>query len=99
MKTKRLRIGLFLTVSTALLLLSGCTHSDAAAEAPPPATVVGDVDVSLFSVDHPEQFPLAAAVVYAAAPKLVVTGTVNPESVGAWTGRGPAGRFSPHAAG
>ena len=50
-----------------------------AAEAPPPATVVADVDVSLFSVDHPEQFPLTAAVAYSAAPKLVVTGTVNPD--------------------
>jgi cobalt-zinc-cadmium efflux system membrane fusion protein len=79
MKPKCLRIGLFLIVSAELLLLSGCTHSDAAAEAPPPATVVGDVDVSLFSVDHPEQFPLATAAAYRASPKLVVTGTVNPD--------------------
>ena len=79
MKSKCLTIGLLLTASATLLLLSGCTHSDAAAEAPPPATVVGDVDVSLFSVDHPEQFPLAAAAAYSAAPKLVVTGTVNPD--------------------
>jgi cobalt-zinc-cadmium efflux system membrane fusion protein len=72
-------MGLFLAVSAALLFLSGCTRSDAAAEAPPPATVLGDVDVSLFSVDHPEQFPFATAAAYSAAPKLVVTGTVNPD--------------------
>jgi cobalt-zinc-cadmium efflux system membrane fusion protein len=79
MKIRCWRTGLFLTVSAALLFLSGCTHSDAAAEAPPPATVVGDVDVSLFSVDRPEQFPIATAAAYSAAPKLVVTGTVNPD--------------------
>jgi cobalt-zinc-cadmium efflux system membrane fusion protein len=45
----------------------------------PPAKVVPDVDVNLFSVEHPEQFPLTAALAYATAPKLVVTGTVNPD--------------------
>ena len=30
-----------------------------AAEAPPPANVVPAVDLSLFTVEHPEQFPLA----------------------------------------
>jgi cobalt-zinc-cadmium efflux system membrane fusion protein len=81
MKSKGLKIGLLLIFIPALLLLGGCSsaHGDPRAEAPPPATVVGDTDVSLFSVDHPEQFPLAAAVEYAAAPKLVVTGTVNPD--------------------
>lgn len=81
MKNKRLAIGLVLISLPALLLLDGCNsaHGDAAAEAPPPATVVSDVDVSLFSVDHPEQFPLTAALAYATAPKLIVTGTVNPD--------------------
>jgi cobalt-zinc-cadmium efflux system membrane fusion protein len=79
MKNKGLEIGLALIA--ALLLLSGCSsaHGNPAAEAPPPSTVVADTDVSLFSVDHPEQFPLAAAVAYTASPKLVVTGTVNPD--------------------
>ena len=64
----------------ALLALVGCNaHADPAAEAPPPSTVVADTDVSLFSVDHPEQFSLTAAVAYTASPKLVVTGTVNPD--------------------
>ena len=62
------------------LTFAGCNgHVDAAAEAPPPANVVPDVDVNLFSVDHPEQFPLTAAIAYATAPKLVVTGTVTPD--------------------
>ena len=64
----------------ALLATVGCNaHADPAAEAPPVSTVVTDTDVSLFSVDHPAQFPLAAAVAYATAPKLVVTGTVAPD--------------------
>ena len=64
----------------ALLALVGCNaHADPAAETPPPSTVVADTDVSLFSVDHPEQFSLTAAVAYTASPKLVVTGTVNPD--------------------
>jgi cobalt-zinc-cadmium efflux system membrane fusion protein len=70
----------FALVSPTLLALAGCTaHGDPAAEAPPSATVVSDTDASLFAVDHPELFPLAAAAAYTAAPKLVVTGTVNPD--------------------
>jgi membrane fusion protein, heavy metal efflux system len=71
----------FLFFTPVLLFLGGCTsaHGNPAAEAPPPATVVADTDASLFAVDHPEQFPLTAAVAYSAAPKLVVTGTVNPD--------------------
>ena len=81
MKTQRPKIGFLLIFTPALLLLSGCNsaHGDPRAEAPPPATVVADTDVSLFAVDHPEQFPLTAAVAYSAAPKLVVTGAVNPD--------------------
>jgi cobalt-zinc-cadmium efflux system membrane fusion protein len=81
MKSQGPKIGFLLILIPALLLLGGCNsaHGDPRAEAPPPATVVADTDVSLFSVDHPEQFPLTAAVAYSAAPKLVVTGTVNPD--------------------
>ena len=80
MKAQGLKIG-FLLFIPALLFLGGCNsaHGDPRAEAPPPATVVADTDVSLFAVDHPEQFPLTAAVAYSAVPKLVVTGTVNPD--------------------
>ena len=34
---------------------------------------------AVFSVEHPEQFPVATATAQAAAPELVVTGTVNPD--------------------
>ncbi len=61
--------------------LGGCSraHGDPAAEAPPPADVVSGGDVSLLTVDHPEQYPVAAAVERASASELVVTGTVSPD--------------------
>jgi len=81
MKSNGLKIGSLFIFIPALFLLGSCNsaHGDPQAEAPPPATVVADTDVSLFSVDHPERFPLTAAVAYSAAPKLVVTGAVNPD--------------------
>jgi len=64
----------------ALLALAGCTaHADPAAEAPPPANIVPGADPALFTVDHPEQFPLAAAVERPTKSELVVTGTVTPD--------------------
>jgi len=45
----------------------------------PPVRVVPDVDVNLLTVEHPEQFALAAATSVATASKLVVTGTVSPD--------------------
>ena len=62
-----------------LLAAAGCgkAHAfDAGAGAPPPAEVVPDVDVSLFRVEHPEQFPLSKATAREAAPELVATGVV-----------------------
>ncbi|MFZ3213096.1 MAG: efflux RND transporter periplasmic adaptor subunit [Terriglobales bacterium] len=50
-----------------------------AAEAPPPANIVPAVDPTLFTVDHPEQFPLAAATERPSTSELVVTGTVTPD--------------------
>jgi cobalt-zinc-cadmium efflux system membrane fusion protein len=81
MKSKGLRISLLLVSIASLLTLAGCNraHGDTAAEAPPPANVVPGADVSLLTVDNPEQYPLVAAVAHAAAPELVVTGTVNPD--------------------
>jgi membrane fusion protein, heavy metal efflux system len=62
------------------LLLAGCRKKDeAAAQAPPPATVVPGVDVSHFAVEHPEVYPFVTATDYQAASKLVVTGSVNPD--------------------
>ena len=63
-----------------LLALTGCTaHADPAAEAPPAANIVPGADPSLFTVDHPEQFPLATAVERPTTSELVVTGTVTPD--------------------
>lgn len=50
-----------------------------AGSSPPAANVVPAPDSALFSVDHPEQFPLAAAAQHAADSELVVTGTVTPD--------------------
>jgi len=73
-------LGTFLCLPALLVGLTGCTgHGDEAAEAPPPPNVVLAPDPTLFTVDHPEQFPLAAAVERAATSELVVTGTVTPD--------------------
>ena len=64
----------------AALSMAGCGSKDnAAAEAPPPATVVPGLDVTHFAVDHPERYPVATAVQYEAPSKLVVTGAVYPD--------------------
>jgi cobalt-zinc-cadmium efflux system membrane fusion protein len=61
--------------------LAGCNSgkADPKAEAPPPAKVESDLDANNFKVDHPEQFPLVAAVEYKSAPSLDVTGVVQPD--------------------
>ena len=46
---------------------------------PPAAKVVPMVDLTLFTVDHPEQFPLSTAIEHATTSELVVTGTVTPD--------------------
>ncbi len=64
----------------ALLAMVGCNaHADPAAEAPPPANIVPGADPSLFTVEHPEQFPVTAAVERPTTSELVVTGTVTPD--------------------
>jgi cobalt-zinc-cadmium efflux system membrane fusion protein len=62
-------------------VLAGCNEgkTDAKAAAPPAATVEADLDANNFKVDHPEQFPLATATEYKAAPALNVTGVVQPD--------------------
>jgi cobalt-zinc-cadmium efflux system membrane fusion protein len=80
MKNRSLGIGLLLASMSLPLMLGGCNgRVDAAAEAPPPANVVPDVDLNLFTVDHPEQFPLAAATAHPTSSELVVTGAVTPD--------------------
>jgi len=63
------------------LLLAGCgsAPNDQNAGAPPPLKVERAEDANVFQVDHPEQFPLTAAVEHNAPSQLKVTGTVNPD--------------------
>jgi len=70
-----------LLVCLVVLVLSGCKGKqvDAAAEAPPPAQVEREQDGGAFQVDHPEQFTLATAGEFKAAPELNVTGSVSPD--------------------
>jgi cobalt-zinc-cadmium efflux system membrane fusion protein len=77
----KLKACLLLVCISILLLLDGCgqAQADTKAEAPPPSKVVQAFDVSVFSVERPEQFPLAEATAESTAPELVVTGTVNPD--------------------
>ena len=81
MKNKVLEVGLLLVSISSLLTLGGCSrvNADAVAGTPPPAHIIPDVDISLFTVEHPEQFPLAMATDRAATSELIVTGTVAPD--------------------
>src|ERR1700681_3377031 len=66
---------------TAGWVLAGCSEGkgDPKAEAPPPARVEHEEDVSVVRVDHPEQFPLATAAAHTSASQLSATGTVSPD--------------------
>src|SRR6202030_3354637 len=76
-----LKTALLLVSIASMLFLGGCksVHADGSAEAPPPAKVVPDVDLALFNVDHPEQFPFTTATEHPTTSELVVTGTVTPD--------------------
>ena len=62
-----------------IIIAMGCTKADRdpAAGAPPPMQVVPDVDVGLFAVDRPDQYPLVEAIARVSAPELVATGVVS----------------------
>src|ERR1039458_9109340 len=80
MKSRNLKIGLLLISLLLPLMLSGCNERvDAAGEAPPPANVVPAADPTLFTVDHPDQFPLVAAAARPTTSELVVTASVTPD--------------------
>lgn len=81
MKSQAMKLALPLMALVASLVINGCKSdkADAAAEAPPPAKVVGDVDVADWTVADPSKYPLVTATEYDAFPKLQVTGTVNPD--------------------
>jgi cobalt-zinc-cadmium efflux system membrane fusion protein len=72
---------LFASIPLGLVMTScGNVHADdAKAGAPPDAKVVPFPDAALFTVDRPEQFPLATATKHPTTSELVVTGTVNPD--------------------
>src|SRR5208282_5851853 len=63
------------------LVTTGCgdAQKDANAGAPPPLKVEQASDPNVFQVDHPDQFPLVAAVEHFATPQLKVTGVVAPD--------------------
>ena len=84
MNSKSFTAGVLLVAIAFVLGLEGCrsVHAQAdvnASEMPPEAKVVPAPDASLFTVDHPEQFPLASATEHATTSELVVTGTVTPD--------------------
>lgn len=80
MRRHAVREGLLAALLAGVCLLCGCakqgTNTDAAT---PQLPVETTGDMSLVSVDKPDQFPLVAADRYDAAPQLAVTGTVNPD--------------------
>ena len=64
------------------LFLGGCgSKVDASAKDTtlPPATVEHEENTGLVTVDHPDRFPVVTAGEYMEAPKLNVTGSVNPD--------------------
>jgi cobalt-zinc-cadmium efflux system membrane fusion protein len=64
----------------AVLWLGGCGRSqnDPKAGAPPPLRVER-VDPNTFQVDHPDQFPLVAAIERESTSELKATATINPD--------------------
>jgi cobalt-zinc-cadmium efflux system membrane fusion protein len=70
---------LFLPLVFAVTGCSGAHAQDPSAGLPPAAKVVPFGDAALFTVDHAEQFPLAAATEHPTTSELVVTGTVTPD--------------------
>ena len=81
MKLRIIEVSLLVASVAVPLLLEGCgtVKGDTPDGAPPTAKVVPFPDAALFSVDHPDQFPLAVAAERAATTELTVTGTVAPD--------------------
>jgi cobalt-zinc-cadmium efflux system membrane fusion protein len=74
------QISLLVIFAASMLTLAGCGRMQTQGDgAPPAAQVVPAVDLGLFSVEHPEQFPLATATARAGTSELVVTGSVTPD--------------------
>src|SRR5271165_306887 len=75
------RKALLLLVIVQAVAVTGCKErvADAAAEAPPSAKVVNDVDVANWSVDDPSKYPLVMAEEHSDYARLMVTGTISPD--------------------
>ncbi|MGD0908936.1 MAG: efflux RND transporter periplasmic adaptor subunit [Candidatus Acidiferrales bacterium] len=82
LKRKDLGFGILAISIASLLVLGGCGKGQGdveAQEAPPPQRIVPGVDVTLFSVNHPEQYPIVTATQYQAPSELNATGVVLPD--------------------
>lgn len=80
MKSRVLEIKFILVTLAVIPGLGGCGKStDVAAEAPPKPNIVTTASADAFTVDHPEQFPVAVAVERPTKSELVVTGAVTPD--------------------
>ena len=81
-KRKDLKFGLLAISIASLLGLGGCGKGEgdvSAQEAPPPQQIIPGVDVTLFAVEHPEQYPIVTATRYDAPSELVANGVVLPD--------------------
>src|SRR5580704_1427618 len=81
-KRQNLKFGLVAISFASLLAVVGCGKGGgdvSAQEAPPPQQVIPGVDVTLFAVEHPEQYPIVTAAQYQAPSELVTTGVVLPD--------------------
>jgi cobalt-zinc-cadmium efflux system membrane fusion protein len=81
-KQKKIEFGILSALFATLLALSGCGKGQGdvlAQEAPPPQQIIPGVDVTLFAVDHPEQYPIVTATRYEAPSQLIATGVVLPD--------------------
>jgi cobalt-zinc-cadmium efflux system membrane fusion protein len=79
---KKIEFGILSAFLATLLALSGCGKGQGdvlAQEAPPPQQIIPGVDVTLFAVDHPEQYPIVTATRYEAPSQLIATGVVLPD--------------------
>ncbi len=81
MRRAALACGLFCILVPTVLLCAGCgkAQADPQAGAPPAPNVTTNSDPALFTVDHPDQFPLATAIEHPSTSELVVTGAVTPD--------------------
>jgi cobalt-zinc-cadmium efflux system membrane fusion protein len=78
MRRLRIKAGQFALVVA--LFLGGCASSQNDPNAgAPPALRVERVDPNAFEVDHPDQFPVVAAIEHESTSQLKATATINPD--------------------